>query len=240
MKRIYQIKLIFRIILLGTALYFYFSSPKFLMIENTKALHSPVALVIWVCLLIELISRFFPNKKLGMGCQKEFKKNYMERPYGFREIKEERKVQNRRAAILAVIWTIVHVIIGSCYLAGVIRSCELVILTLLYHVGDMVCVLFWCPFQTIFMKNRCCTVCRIYAWDAVFLVSPLIFIPGIMSRSLLAAALYITLRWEYRYIKYPERFFECSNKALSCSECTNHLCYDKKKIKKALNAIKRI
>ena len=230
MRRVYQGKLIFRVMLLLTASVFYFADADILMIEGTKALHSPVILVIWFFLLAELVSRLFPNDKLCIGCQKEFESNYCKKEYEAAELKAQKAVQDKRAAVLAVLWITAHIIIWILYFNSVLRSSELLMLTLLYHVGDMVCVLYWCPFQTLFMKNRCCTVCRIYNWDAVFLVSPIIIIPGIMSISLTIIAVIITIRWEYRYRRYPERFFECSNDALACANCKNHLCREKKKI----------
>ena len=220
-----------------TAAVFYFADADFLMIEGIKALHSPAALIIWFFLLAELASRMFPNDKLCIGCQKEFERSYCEKEYEAAELKAQKAIQDKRAAVLAVIWLIVHILIWSLYFIGMLRSSELIMLTLLYHVGDMVCVLYWCPFQTIFMKNRCCTVCRIYNWDAVFLVTPILIIPGIMSLSLAIAAFAITFRWEYRYRRYPERFFECSNDALTCANCKSRLCSRKKKLQKGLNKI---
>lgn len=237
MRKIYLFKLIFRIMLLSAALVFYFMDADFLMIEGIRAFQSPVVLIIWFFLMAELISRLFPDDKLGMGCQKEFKKNYREKKYAPEELKAQKTVQDRRAAVLAVLWTAAHMLIWTLYFCGILRSSELLILTLLYHVGDMVCVLYWCPFQTIFMKNRCCTVCRIYNWDALFLVSPVIIVPGIMSAGLAVIAAAITIRWEYRYMRYPERFFECSNDVLTCAECKSHLCVKKKKLKKKFNEV---
>ena len=49
---------------------------------------------------------------------------------------------------------------------------------LAYGVCDIICILFFCPFQTWFMKNRCCTTCRIYNWDFAMLCTPFLLIPG--------------------------------------------------------------
>ncbi|MCD7866205.1 MAG: hypothetical protein LUG54_09445 [Clostridiales bacterium] len=56
------------------------------------------------------------------------------------------------------------------------------------------------------------------------MVTPIIWIRGFYSLSLMAAAVFILLIWEYRVHRYPERFFEGSNKALKCENCTDYLC----------------
>ena len=53
---------------------------------------------------------------------------------------------------------------------------------------------------------------------------PMIFVRGFFSYSLLAMALAIWLIWELCVLIYPERFWEKSNAALKCSECTDKLC----------------
>ena len=47
---------------------------------------------------------------------------------------------------------------------------------LFYGVCDMICILFFCPFQSWFLKNKCCCTCRIYNWDYAMMFTPLFFI----------------------------------------------------------------
>ena len=54
--------------------------------------------------------------------------------------------------------------------------------------------------------------------------TPMIFVNGFFSLSLLAVAVVILLIWELCVLLYPERFWEKSNVALKCSECTDKLC----------------
>ena len=96
-------------------------------------------------------------------------------------------------------------------------------LSVIFYVCDLICVLVWCPFRLI-MKNKCCTTCRIFNWDHLMMFSPLIFIGGFYSVSLVVMAVIAWLVWEICIMLYPERFCEMTNVALKCSECTDKLC----------------
>ena len=54
--------------------------------------------------------------------------------------------------------------------------------------------------------------------------SPLIFIGGFYAISLVVLAVTALVVWEVRIMIYPERFWEMTNVALKCSECTDKLC----------------
>ena len=54
--------------------------------------------------------------------------------------------------------------------------------------------------------------------------TPILFVVGVYSYSLLALALAVWIVWELCVAIYPERFWEESNEALKCSECTDKLC----------------
>jgi hypothetical protein len=54
--------------------------------------------------------------------------------------------------------------------------------------------------------------------------SPLLFIPGIFSLSLFAVAVAVFVVWEVCFIVHPERFYEDTNVALQCHNCTDKLC----------------
>ena len=98
------------------------------------------------------------------------------------------------------------------------------LITSLFFIGDIVCVLFWCPFRVIFMKNRCCTTCRIFNWDHLMMFSPMLFIRGFYTWSLIVVAIGVFVLWEILIYLHPERFWEKSNVNLKCSECTDKLC----------------
>jgi len=92
-----------------------------------------------------------------------------------------------------------------------------------FYVCDLICVLIWCPFRLL-MKTRCCTTCRIFNWDHLMMFSPLIFMGGFYAVSLVVLAILAWLVWEVCIMMYPERFWDRSNAALKCSECTDKLC----------------
>ena len=75
-----------------------------------------------------------------------------------------------------------------------------------------------------FLKNKCCTTCRIFNWDHLMMFSPIIFMGGFYAVSLVTLALLAWLVWELCIMIYPERFWDRSNAALKCSECTDKLC----------------
>jgi len=90
-------------------------------------------------------------------------------------------------------------------------------------VCDLICVLIWCPFRLI-MKTRCCTTCRIFNWDHLMMFTPMLFVKSFFAASLLAMAIAVWAVWELCVAIYPERFWEGSNDALKCANCTDKLC----------------
>ena len=176
----------------------------------------------FVVYAIEMTSRFFPSPVESMGCQKQFERNYI--PTG-----EETPVLSSRKGTLAVIasWIALNGSLGGLYLAGVLEKDILILVSLAYGVCDMICILFFCPFQTWFMKNRCCTVCRIYNWDFAMMFTPFIFIPHVYTWSLLALSLVLLFRWELALRLHPKRFAENTNACLSCANCQEKLCHHK-------------
>ena len=54
--------------------------------------------------------------------------------------------------------------------------------------------------------------------------SPLIFMGGFYAVSLVIMAVLDWLVWELCVMMYPERFWDKSNAALKCANCTDKLC----------------
>ena len=182
--------------------------------------------IIWISYMVEMICRLFPSRFESMGCQKQFRRNY--RPTG----EEEPKLQSWKGTFfVAVAWVLLNGLIGVLYYRNSIDEGILTLISLAYGICDMICILFFCPFQTWFMKNRCCTVCRIYNWDFAMMFTPFLFIPTTYTWSLLGVSLLILLRWELTLHFYPERFSERTNECLSCKNCEEKLCHHKKQLK---------
>ena len=181
--------------------------------------------VIWMVYVAEMACRFFPSRLESPGCQKQFGKNYI--PTG----ESQPKLQSwKRTLAVALAWFALNGAIGALYYLGLIDQGILVLVSLAYGVCDMICILFFCPFQTWFMKNRCCTTCRIYNWDFAMMFTPFIFIPNVYTWSLLGFALALLARWEITVHRHPERFSTATNRCLDCSHCEEKLCHHKKQL----------
>ena len=189
---------------------------------------------VWLCFVVEMILRFFPSRFESMGCQKQFKKNF---------IPTEKKVPVNQSgwvtALVAAVWLSLNGAIGVLYFTHLIDRGVLILISLFFSVCDIICILFFCPFQTWFMKNRCCAACRIYNWDFAMMFTPLIFVPDVYTYSLLGCALLLLLRWEIGYKIHPERFSTETNGCLSCEKCEEKLCHHKKQLRGFLKKYKQ-
>jgi hypothetical protein len=185
--------------------------------------------VIWIIFAVEMVLRFFPSSIESMGCQKQFAQNY--KPTGRKEV----HLQSwKRTAAVFLAWVALNGIFGALYLAGIFDAGIMLLIALAYSVCDMICILFFCPFQTWFMKNRCCATCRIYNWDFAMMFTPLIFIPDIFTCSLMGLSVLLLIRWEVTAARHPERFAENSNACLDCKNCPEKLCHHKKQLQNYL------
>ena len=183
--------------------------------------------VIWVAYAVEMALRFFPAKLESMGCQKQFARNFKPTETG----EKPKLTSPGRVWAVVAAWAALNSCIGALYFAKVIDRDVLVLVSLAYGVCDMICILFFCPFQEWFLKNRCCTVCRIYNWDFAMMFTPYIFIPSVYTWTLLAMSLAILIRWELTAHFRPERFAEETNACLSCANCEEKLCHHKRRLR---------
>lgn len=232
---LHYVKLVFRsaLLLVATALYIVSrlknTGESFAGFEDSYW----VLGIIWLVFFVEMVLRFFPSSTESMGCQKQFKKNY--KPTG----KVTPKLQSwKRTFAVAAAWILLNGIIGVLYYTHVIDEGILVLIALAYSVCDMICILFFCPFQTWFMKNKCCTACRIYNWDYPMMCTPLVFIPNPFALSLFACSLVLLIRWEITLRRYPQRFSEETNACLSCANCKEKLCHHKRQLRHFLKTNK--
>ena len=186
--------------------------------------------VVWVFFVIGMFLRFFPSRLESMGCQKQFARNYQPVSETAIPVNQSWKV----TFLVAAVWILLNAAIGGLYLAGWIDAGVLILVSLAFSVCDIICILFFCPFQTWFMKNRCCTTCRIYNWDFAMMFTPLVFIPSAYTYSLLGFALLLLLRWEIAYRLHPERFSEKTNRCMSCANCKEKLCSHKTQLQSFL------
>lgn len=193
--------------------------------------------IFWAVVLVEMIIQVFPTSIVSKGCLKQFKRHYSEAKVSYtkEELKHLVHSKDKGARKVLLSWVLLNGFIGILYFCKVIGVAELVLICAFYYLSDLICILFFCPFQTFFMKNKCCVTCRIFAWGHIMMTTPLIFIPHIYSYSLVLIALWIAISWEITYRVHPVRFFEQTNESLKCKNCSDRLCIVKKKIKFSLH-----
>lgn len=183
--------------------------------------------LLWGIWVVDMILQLIPTKGyFSLGSQKIFRIHFrpMLRKFSRSALKKYICETTAAAYRVMLLWLALIAGIGALYFAGVIDAAALLLISVVFYVCDLICVLFWCPFRHWIMKNRCCTTCRIFNWDHLMMFSPLVFIDGVYPLSLFALSLVIWCIWELCVLLYPERFWENSNQSLKCSECTDHLC----------------
>ena len=227
-RKIYFARLVGRCIIFILCIWAWLVKPDIYFVLNGmnffKTL-SPLHLL-WAIWVVDMFLQIVPIKnKVPVGSQKLFANH-------FRPIRDKINHEALRSYIVAttkaaykvfILWCLLIVGIGLLYYWGIIDKVALFMISVLFYVCDLICVLIWCPFRLI-MKNRCCTTCRIFNWDHLMMFSPLIFTNGFFTSSLLIMSVIAWLVWELCVMMYPERFWDHSNAALQCAECTDKLC----------------
>lgn len=210
--------------------------------KNLSPLH-----IIWILLMHYMIIDFFNTKVRHPGSAKIFGKRYMKKEYDKEELKKTRKFYNKGALYTALSFLALNLVVGSvCFLLKYFDLLNfnenkgkygliLLIFQLFYFASDFICVMFFCPFQSWMMKNRCCRTCRIFNWGAVMIEVPMmmyifLFGPSFYAISLSVMGIIMFLKWEITLLKYPERFFQISNEYLSCKTCSDPFCKIKPKV----------
>ncbi len=187
----------------------------------------PIMLVlIWVVYTVEMILRFFPSRLESPGCQKQFARNYVKTGKTHIEMHD-----NNATVLVALIWIFFNGIFGALRMLDVLDDGIMILLCCAYSVCDMICILFFCPFQSWFLRNKCCSTCRIYNWDYAMMFTPLFFVRKYYAWSLLILSVALLARWEITFYKYPERFSEETNGYLRCANCTEKLCTHKNQLR---------
>lgn len=182
--------------------------------------------ILWVIWLFDMIQQLLPVKAhISIGSQKIFSSMFkpIKEKINYKNLKEHIKSSTLSAYKVMIIWILLTLLIVFLYNKEIIDNGIVVLISICFYVCDLICVLIWCPFRLI-MGNKCCTTCRIFNWDHLMMFSPFIAVKGFYTFSLFAISIIIWLIWEICVFTYPERFWENSNMALKCSECTDKLC----------------
>ena len=224
---LHYIRLVYRVALFLTALVIYIvaRAREGETMLSTLEQRPLILKVIWVVFAVEMVMRFFPSRLESPGCQKQFARNYIKS--GDVNI----RIQDNNATVLvALIWIVFNALFGALYMLDVLDEGIMLLLCCAYSVCDMICILFFCPFQSWFLKNKCCSTCRIYNWDYAMLFTPLFFVKSLYAWSLLLLSLALAARWEITFYRHPERFSEATNEYLRCAHCTEKLCTHKRQL----------
>ena len=226
-RKQYFVRLFFRIIIFIVCLIMCFK-PHFYDILELKNFFNEFHILhfLWLIWIFDMVLQIIPIKsKVALGSQKLFANRFRpnHRKNNHKALKNYVKNTTTSAYKVFIIWTLLIAVIGTLYYLNIINKICLFMISVLFYVCDLICVLIWCPFR-LMMKNKCCTTCRIFNWDHLMMFSPLIFCGGFFAISLVVMAFLAWLVWELCILIYPERFFEMTNIALRCSNCTDKLC----------------
>lgn len=182
--------------------------------------------ILWLLWMCDMILQLIPVKShISIGSQKVFESLFrpIKEKINYNNLKQYIKDTTLTAYKVMIIWIVLTVVISILHRSGIIDTGIMILIATLFYVCDLICVLVWCPFRLI-MHNKCCTTCRIFNWDHLMMFLPIIALNSFYSWSLVIFSFAIWLVWELCVIIYPERFWENSNMALRCSECTDKLC----------------
>jgi hypothetical protein len=227
-RQVYFTKLYARITILLASIILYFYAPgQFDVIEGWNFFKKfSVFHVLWGIWVYDMMSQLFPVKNIALGSQKFFKEKFrpaIHKLLDFDKLKEFIKNTNKAAGRVLAIWLLFIGAISALKAFKVIENKHLFLISVAFYVCDLICVLIWCPFR-LMLGNKCCTTCRIFNWDHMMMFSPIVFVPGFFTWSLCAGALVVLAVWEISFALHPERFYEGTNDALKCSNCTDVLC----------------
>ena len=226
-RKRYILRLVGRCVILLCAIVLYFTDfarhdilQGFDFFRKVSLLH-----VLWAIWVLDMLFQLIPVKNIALGSHKYFKgrfKPVLERIQP-EALKQHILATTRSAYKVMLLWIALIAVLGLLKYLGVLQDAHLFLISVLFYVCDLICVLVWCPFR-LMMGNKCCTTCRIFNWDHFMMFTPMLYVKGFYSLSLLVMSVAVLLIWELCVAFYPERFWEKSNAALKCSECTDKLC----------------
>ncbi|PAT02667.1 hypothetical protein CI105_01535 [Candidatus Izimaplasma bacterium ZiA1] len=201
---------------------------------SSKALYLSIyhylVMFIFVIFIVDEMLILIPKFNTNKITNKTYKSNYIEKTYNQKELNQLVIKNNIRAIIVFIAYFGSLAICGYLYLKYEnIDSRFIIILFALINLGDYTCILIWCPFKEMFLKNSCCTNCRISNWDRLMKFYILLFIPSLFTIILVFLGLIIFFYWEIIHFLHPERFYSLSNDLLTCKRCDTHKCKQTKR-----------
>lgn len=227
-RKIYFARLIARIIILLLSFLLFFQKPD--IFAPLKGMHFfdgfSIMHLLWIVWMIDMLSQLLPiQKDISIGSLKMFRQHFqpIREKVSVHALKEHIRTATKAAFWVLVLWCMLIAAIGALHWVGILSDEHLFLITVVFYVCDLICVLIWCPFR-LMMRNRCCTTCRIFNWDHLMMFSPMLFIPSFYAWSLFGMSLLVFAIWELCILIHPERFWDKTNAALQCANCTDKLC----------------
>ncbi len=233
MMRSYLIKLLIRVTVFLIVFGMYIYDKELLISLAMQPLYMGITSMhlLWFGFMMMMLAHLFPKEQVTMALLKREEKKYVAvEGYSKLELLEFVQDQNQKAWRVMLVWLIGNGLVGLIYSMNWIGQAELFLLTVFYFLSDYLCILFYCPFQSHIMKNRCCINCRIYDWGHFMMFTPMIMIKSFYTWSLFFMACIVLIHWELVYAKHPERFYFGSNKRLQCANCKDKTCQIKRKV----------
>ena len=227
-RKVYVTKLVARIcILLASIILYFYDSSQLDIVDGWNFFKKfSVFHILWAAWVYDMVSQLFPVKNIALGSQKVFKEKFraaIHKLVDKESLKSYIVDTNKAAGNVMALWVAFIGAISALKLLKVIDSKHLLLISIAFYVCDLICVLIWCPFR-LMLGNKCCTTCRIFNWDHMMMFTPMLVVGSFFSVSLLIFAIIDFIAWEVTIYLHPERFWENSNMALKCSECTDKLC----------------
>ena len=227
-RRVYFTKLVIRSIILVASILIYFIAPSQFDIVNGINFFKQFSIfhLLWFAWVFDMVTQLMPVNNIALGSQKFFKEKFrpaIHQLLDWDKLKDYIIKTNKAAGRVMILWAGLLALIGMLKFLKIIDSRHILLISIAFYVCDLICVLIWCPFR-LMLGNKCCTTCRIFNWDHFMMFSPMIFVGSFFALSLFVFALINIIVWEIMIYLHPERFWEHSNMALKCSECTDKLC----------------
>ncbi|MCF7926247.1 MAG: hypothetical protein K9L74_01550 [Candidatus Izimaplasma sp.] len=178
----------------------------------------------FIYFLVDSFSIIIPQFNKHTYSSKMLKKDYKEVPgYSIDKLKKLTKIANKRALIVFILYFGLIALIGVSYLYfDWFTRVYLYLIFFIINFSDYFCILVWCPFSKLLLRNKCCNSCRISNWDRLMKFSILIFVPNTFTVTIFVIGTLIFLQWEYHHFKHPERFYELSNANIQCRLCASN------------------
>ena len=173
-------KLIIRIVIVTAVAVTYFMHRDILnnvltqpALESLKDVQYWPFITLWALLMAMMARHLLPPRVFTMALLKQKEERLdLDPNYKKERLLQYVQKQNVKAWYVMLIWVLFNGVIGMLYLSGILQVADMFLFTTFFFLCDYICILFYCPFQTHIMHNKCCVNCRIYDWDSKLDIQP--------------------------------------------------------------------